>query len=199
MVSAPSGGPVVLAELFTAAAGRRTPWRWWMRSVLSCRMRSWMGHQPVGALAGRPGCAGDVVALAIPRSAGLVVAVWAVAKAGRGMCRSIRVSGGSRIAHIVTEQWTQFGLAVDGFAIAGPGCEWVRLGTHWMRKVVRCADRGQGELVRPSLMMAYVIYVRVDRLPKMIVIGAWQTMRWVSTSVWCGPGHVCWGTPRAEF
>ena len=53
----------------------------------SNRLARWLIGRGVGA--------DDLVVLAIPRSVELLVAVWGVAKAGAGMCRWIRVSGGS--------------------------------------------------------------------------------------------------------
>ncbi|HNP58696.1 MAG TPA: amino acid adenylation domain-containing protein [Gordonia sp. (in: high G+C Gram-positive bacteria)] len=178
MVSAPAVEPVVLAELFTAAAAQApdtvavvdafgVELSYAELDEASNRLARWLVGRGVGA--------GDVVALAIPRSAGLVVAVWAVAKAGAGYVPVDPEYPADRIAHIVADSGVRFGLAVDGFAIAGPGCEWVRLGDTLDAELAGLSGVpiAAGELVRPVSFddVAYVIYTSGSTgLPKGVVI-----------------------------
>ncbi|GAB08435.1 putative non-ribosomal peptide synthetase [Gordonia araii NBRC 100433] len=159
--------PVVLADLFAAAAaeapdvlavvdgdGQRLTYG--EIDERSNRLARWLIGRGVGA--------DDLVALAIPRSAELLVAVWAVAKTGAGYVPIDPDYPAQRRSTMVDDSGARVGLIAAGLDDNGDAgeCRWVRFGAELDGELAGLSSSAiaPAERVRPVTAenLAYVIY-----------------------------------------
>ncbi|MYR08758.1 amino acid adenylation domain-containing protein [Gordonia sp. SID5947] len=161
----PGAGPVVLADLFAAAADR-----WPDRVAVvdahgeertyaelderSNRLARWLIGQGIGVE--------SLVALAIGRSADLLTAIWAVAKTGAGYVPIDPDYPAARVASMVTDSGAALGLTVSrAGALPDEGFEWLRLDADDVAAQIAALDASaldeERAVVRPD-NVAYVIY-----------------------------------------
>ena len=169
--------PVLLGDLFAAAAvaapgvvavvdGFGGSVTYGELDERSSRLARWLIGRGVGA--------DDLVVLAIPRSVELLVAVWAVAKAGAGYVPVDPEYPVARREHMVVDSGARLGLAVEGVDGVG-GCEWVWLGDGLDGQLAGLSSLPvrRDELVRvcSPLNVAYVIYTSGSTgLPKGVAV-----------------------------
>ncbi|WP_137811337.1 non-ribosomal peptide synthetase, partial [Gordonia sp. GAMMA] len=107
---------------------------------------------------------GTLVALLIPRSAELMVAIWAVAKTGAGYVPIDPDYPADRVSHMITDSGARLGLTLGDVAGPGiPGSEWLELDAPELIEAVAAAsDSPVTDADRPSAVgaddTAYVIY-----------------------------------------
>ncbi|MGF0327427.1 amino acid adenylation domain-containing protein [Gordonia hongkongensis] len=107
---------------------------------------------------------GTLVALLIPRSAELMVAIWAVAKTGAGYVPIDPDYPADRVSHMITDSGARLGLTLGDVAGPGiPGSEWLELDSPELIEAVAAAsDSPVTDADRPSAVgaddTAYVIY-----------------------------------------
>ncbi|WP_344786270.1 amino acid adenylation domain-containing protein, partial [Gordonia caeni] len=125
----PVPAPSTMDEMFVDAA-RRAPDRVAVRDSesaatyaeiddMSNRMAQWLRTRGVHT--------GSVVAVAVERSTDLLVAVWAVAKAGAAYMPVDPAYPTERIASMVTDSGAQLGLVGDGVSGPTDGVRWYRI------------------------------------------------------------------------
>ncbi|MGV9614853.1 non-ribosomal peptide synthase/polyketide synthase, partial [Nocardia xishanensis] len=121
--------------------------------VLTYRMLDEQSSRLARMLAGNGIGAEDIVAIAIPRSADSLLAVWSVAKTGAAFVPVDPTYPADRIAHMLTDSGAVIGLTVGDGNTALPGAvEWLVLdapATAARLRHTSAAPIGPDELVRP--------------------------------------------------
>ncbi|AFA74602.1 putative non-ribosomal peptide synthetase [Gordonia polyisoprenivorans VH2] len=208
----PEVAPMVLADIFAAAVAgqrRRTAVIDPFGAALSYRDVDARSNRLARWLIGRGIGAESLVALAIPRSADLFVAIWAVAKTGGGYVPIDPGYPAERVSAMIEDSGAVLGLSIASVGdLPGDDFEWVATDHESTAAEIAAMDdapigaEDRLRVVRPD-NVAYVIYTSGSTgRPKGVAVshtGLWNFARAESARLGVGDGPIVMGYASPSF